>query len=760
MMRAPQIGRDYIFSVAQITGHSQGRHPMSRDLQTAYHEMRKLRGPDYKPRTHHLDADGWARYTNRLFLESSPYLLQHAHNPVDWHPWGEEAFQKAREKNLPILVSIGYATCHWCHVMEAESFEDEEIARTINANFVPIKIDREERPDVDSIYMQAVQAMGLGGGWPLNAWLTPDLKPFFGGTYFPARDGDRPGATGFLSILKAIKAYYDDNPGKVDETARALATHLTAVNKTPADGVLPKEALLNEAVALFRRIYDPVNGGVGGAPKFPSSLPVRLLLRYYRRSGDAAILDMAVKTLDKMAAGGMYDHIGGGFHRYSTDATWLVPHFEKMLYDNALLVPAYLEAYQVTRNPRFKQVPQQVLDYVLKEMRAPGGAFYAATDADSIGPTGEPDEGYFFTWTPEEVRALLDPESAKAVIAYFAMSDQGNFEGRNVLHTPQSPETVAQKLGLAVESFTSVIDRARETLWEARCQRNQPLRDEKVLAAWNGLMISALARAGFVLDRPDFTAAAAEAAQFILDNLLDGERLHRSWTAGRLGSHGFLEDYAFMTASFIDLYEATFDLDWLERASEFEALTASLFADEQGGGFYNSPLQHGELIVREKGAQDNALPSGNSVNAANLLKLGAYTGQTDYTQRAEALFRAFSDSLNQNPAAYAEMLIAVDTYLVDRLEIVIAAEPGCEQKTAELLDVLRETFLPNQVVFVGDNTAIQAAHHRIPLLSGKTTVDRQTTVYVCGRNGCRQPVFSPARIKEEIEAATPLPEKR
>jgi len=718
--------------------------------------MRKLRGPDYKPRTHHLDTDGWARYTNRLFLESSPYLLQHAHNPVDWYPWGEEAFQKARAQNLPILVSIGYATCHWCHVMEAESFEDEEIARTINTNFVPIKIDREERPDVDSIYMQAVQAMGLGGGWPLNVWLTPDLKPFFGGTYFPARDGDRPGATGFLSILKALKAYYDDNRSKVDETARALAAHLSALNETSADGDLPREAALDKVVALFQRIYDPVNGGVRGAPKFPSSLPVRLLLRHYRRSGDTAVLNMAVHTLDKMAAGGMYDHIGGGFHRYSTDASWLVPHFEKMLYDNALLVPAYLEAYQVTRNPRFNEVSRQVLDYVLKEMRAPEGAFYAATDADSIGPTGEPDEGYFFTWTPEEVRALLDPESAETVMAYFAMSDEGNFEGRNVLHTPQSSEKVAQKLGVAVASFTAVIDRARETLWTARCQRNQPLRDEKVLVAWNGLMISALARAGFVLDRPDYTTAAGEAARFILNNLLDGERLHRSWTAGRLGGHGFLEDYAFMTAAFIDLYEATFDLGWLDRACEFEALTVRLFADEQGGGFFNTPRQHRELIVREKSARDNALPSGNSRAASNLLRLYAYTGQADYRQRAEALFKAFHDNLKQNPAAYAEMLLAVDAYLDASVEIVIAAEPGCEHMTAKLLDVVRETFLPNQAVFVGDNTAIQQADHRIPLLSGKTTVDHRSTVYVCGRNGCRQPVFNPAQVVAEISTVALL----
>ena len=733
---------------------------MTRDLSDAYDEMRKLRGPNYKPRTHHLDTDGWARYTNRLFLESSPYLLQHAHNPVDWYPWGEEAFQKARTQNLPILVSIGYATCHWCHVMEAESFEDEEIARTINANFVPIKIDREERPDVDSIYMQAVQAMGLGGGWPLNVWLTPDLKPFFGGTYFPARDGDRPGATGFLSVLKALKTYYDDNRGKVEETARALATHLAALQKTSADGALPQEVLLNQAVAMFRRIYDPVNGGVRGAPKFPSSLPLRLLLRYYRRSGDTAVLDMVDHTLDKMAAGGMYDHIAGGFHRYSTDATWLVPHFEKMLYDNALLVPAYLEGYQVTRNPRFKKVAQQVLDYVLKEMRAPGGAFYAATDADSIGPGGEPDEGYFFTWTKEEVRALLDKETAEAVFAYYAMTDQGNFEGRNVLHTPRSFEEVAQNLGIAPEAIETVIDRARDTLWKARCQRDQPLRDEKVLAAWNGLMISALARAGFVLNRSDYTDAAVQAANFMLANLLDTERLHRSLTAGRLGSHGFLEDYAFMTAAFIDLYEATFDFGWLDRACEFEVLTTRLFADERGGGFFNSPLQHSELIVREKGAQDNALPSGNSVAAANLLRLGTYTGQADYRQRAEALFKAFNDSLKQNPVAYAEMLIAVETYLDASLDVVIAVEPDCEQKTAELLDVLRETFLSHHVFFVGPNTAIQQAGQRIPLLNGKTTVNRQSTVYVCGRNGCRQPVFTPEQMKEEISKVAPHPEKR
>lgn len=393
-------------------------------------------------------------------------------------------------------------------------------------------------------------------------------------------------------------------------------------------------------------------------------------------------------------------------------------------------------------------------------MRAKGGAFYAATDADSIGPGGEPDEGYFFTWTPEEVRALLDEASAKAVIAYFGMHDQGNFEGRNVLHTPQPPEKVAQQLGIAVEELESVIERARETLWSARCQRAQPLRDEKVLAAWNGLMISALARAGFVLGRADYTAAAGEAARFILDNLVDGRLLHRSWTAGRLGSYGFLEDYAFMTAAFIDLYEATFELDWLEKACEFEALTAELFADEQGGGFFNSPLEHNELLVREKSAQDNALPSGNSVAASNLVRLGAYTGQADYRRRAETLFKAFNDQLIQNPAAYTEMLIAVEAYFSDCVEIVIAAEPGCEQMTTELVDVLRETFLPHHLFFVGDNTAIQQAGRRIALLSGKTSVDRQTTVYVCGHNGCRQPVFNPAQLAEEISIAALRPKDR
>ncbi|MCP3954006.1 MAG: thioredoxin domain-containing protein [Desulfobacterales bacterium] len=723
---------------------------MSTDLQAKYNEMRQQRGSGYQPRTHHLDAEGWARYTNRLFLESSPYLLQHAHNPVDWYPWGEEAFQKARSENLPIMISIGYATCHWCHVMEAESFEDEEIARTINANFVAIKIDREERPDVDSIYMQAVQALGQGGGWPLNVWLTPDLEPFFGGTYLPARDGDRPGATGFLTVLKALKAYYDDNRDKVDETARALAAHLETLNTTTPAGNLPDESTLHNAIDLFGKIYDPVNGGVRGAPKFPSSLPVRLLLRYYRRSGDETVLKMATTTLEKMAAGGMYDHIAGGFHRYATDAGWLVPHFEKMLYDNALLVPAYLEGFQVTRNPRFKEVAEQILDYVLKEMRSPAGVFYSATDADSIGPSGQQDEGYFFTWTPDEVRELLDDATADAVLAYYAMSDRGNFEGRNILHTPRSPQEVAEYLGLDVGQLQRQVARARAVLWETRHERARPLRDEKVLAAWNGLMISALARAGFSLDRSDYTAAAETAALSILDNMVRDGRLHRSWTAGRLGSTGFLEDYALMTAAFIDLYEATFDIAWLHKACEFDTLMTGLFADEKGGGFFASSVQHNNLIVREKSAQDNALPSGNSVAAASLLRLGAYTGRAEYHQRAEALFRAFTAGLNKSPAAFGEMLLAVETYLDVPVEIVVAGKSGRESECSELLVPLRESFLPNRVLFSGEPDTIEQGARTLPFLEGKAAIEGQAAVFVCDRNGCRQPIFTVAGVRDEI----------
>ncbi len=723
---------------------------MNTELKSKYAEVRKERGPAYQPRTHHLDAEGWARYTNRLFLETSPYLLQHAHNPVDWYPWGEEAFEKARAENLPIMVSIGYATCHWCHVMEAESFEDEEIARVINTNFVPIKIDREERPDVDSIYMQAVQAMGLGGGWPLNVWLTPDLKPFFGGTYFPARDNDRPGATGFLTVLNSLKAYYDNNRGKVDETVRAVSTHLQTLNTTRPAGNLPDENTLHNAVNLFRKIYDPVNGGVGGAPKFPSSLPVRLLLRYYRRSGDETVLKMATTTLEKMAAGGMYDHIAGGFHRYATDAGWLVPHFEKMLYDNALLVPAYLEGFQVTGNPRFKEVAEQILDYVLKEMRSPAGAFYSATDADSIGPSGEQDEGYFFTWTPAEMRALLDDATADTVMAYYAMSDRGNFEGRNILHTPLSPRQVADNLGLDVAQLQRRIARARAVLWEARHERALPLRDEKVLAAWNGLMISALARAGFILDRPDYTATAETAVHCILDNLVSGERLHRSWTAGQLGSIGFLEDYAFMTAALLDLYEATFDIHWFHKAREFEALTTELFADETGGGFFTSSTQHKNLIVREKSAQDNALPSGNSVAAANLLRLGAYTEQAAYHQRVEVLFKAFATGLNQSPAAFGEMLLAVETYLDGAVEVVIAGESDRKGAPGDLLAPLRDTFLPSRVLFAGGPDEVEQGTRAIPLLKGKTAIDGKATVFVCDRGGCRQPVYTAAEVRAEI----------
>ena len=471
------------------------------NLVDQFSEMKLSRGPSYTPRTKHLDTDGWAKYTNRLFLESSPYLLQHAHNPVDWYPWGDEAFQAAASLNRPVLLSVGYATCHWCHVMEEESFEDLEIARYINENYIPIKVDREERPDVDAIYMASVQALTGRGGWPMTVWLTPDRKPFYGGTYYPARDGDRGAGVGFLTLLKKISERYQDRTDIANQTSQQL-TEVVQQMLTPDAGTqIPSQAIIQQSFQSYQNRFDQVNGGLSGAPKFPSSLPVRFLFRYFLRFKNPDALNMATQTLDKMAAGGLYDHVGGGFHRYATDEKWLVPHFEKMLYDNALLVMDYLEGYQTTGNPEYRRVVEEVLDYVQRDMTSPQGAFYSATDADSLTPHGHREEGYFFTWTPQEIEKRLGPGLAGLIKETHAVGSFPNFEGRHILNTPESIPNLAKRLGLEEKDLRAQMEKALKMLRDERQQRPLPLRDEKTITAWNGLMISAFARAGFVLNR-------------------------------------------------------------------------------------------------------------------------------------------------------------------------------------------------------------------------------------------------------------------
>ncbi|MGH7756105.1 MAG: thioredoxin domain-containing protein, partial [Vulcanimicrobiaceae bacterium] len=609
------------------------------------------------PRTRHRDGDV-PHYANRLMLETSPYLRQHAHNPVNWYPWGTEAFDNARRSERPIFLSIGYATCHWCHVMEEESFEDVEIARFLNEHYVAIKVDREERPDVDAVYMTAVMALTRQGGWPMSVWLDADRRPFFAGTYFPARDGDRGTPTGFLSILRELAGIYRADPARVAGAAESITAAIrTAMAGAASSRALPGDDVLAAATRFYQDAYDGERGGIRGAPKFPSSLPVRLLLRRHRRTGDPAVLEMAERTLTMMAAGGMHDQLGGGFHRYSTDDRWLVPHFEKMLYDNALLALAYAEAWQVTKRRDFARVVRTTLDYVVREMTAPAGGFYSATDADSEG-----EEGTFFVWRADEIRRLLG-ERADRFMRFYGVTAEGNFEGKNVLFIPQPDEAEWEALASA-----------REIMRVARDLRPRPLRDDKILTAWNGLMISAMAAGGRVLAEPRYVAAATAAATFVLAELCMDGRLQRSWKDGRTSGPGFLEDDAFVVAGLLDLYEATFDRRWLAGALALANRTEDLFADREHGGWFRSARDHEELIAREKPKYDGAEPTGASVALLNALRLHTITGDDRWRTIAEQAFRAYAPTLAEHPAALSEMLLALD-YVTDRPPEIVLVWP-------------------------------------------------------------------------------------
>jgi uncharacterized protein YyaL (SSP411 family) len=640
-----------------------GAEPHDAGLLARLEQTKASRPSGYAPRTRHLQPDGWAQYTNRLFLESSPYLLQHAHNPVNWYPWGDEAFETAARLNRPVFLSVGYATCHWCHVMEEESFEDEEIAKFLNAHFVCVKVDREERPDIDAVYMAAVQALTGRGGWPMSVWLTPDRNPFYGGTYFPARDGDRGNPIGFLTLLARLREAYHASDGRARTASLQITDHIRKLSASKPGHQLPDKGILDRAADFYRRQYDPVHGGMRGAPKFPSSLPVRFLLRYWRRGGAADALEMAETTLQKMAAGGMYDQAAGGFHRYSTDEHWLVPHFEKMLYDNALLAVAYLEAWQATGHEPYKRVIEDILRYVERDMTGPNGGFYSATDADSRTPDGHVDEGYYFTWTPEELDAVLGKDKARIVKTYYDVGPVPNFEGRYILHMDKPAAEIARTLDITEERLMAEIETCRDLLYQARKLRPAPLRDEKILTAWNGLMISAFAKAGLALGNQHYTDQAIAAARFILDHLIGNGRLFRSFKDGQARHNGYLEDAAFLAASLLDLYEATGDIQWFEKAVHLDTMLKNQYEDSENGGFFMTPSHHESLIVREKPGHDNAIPSGNALAVLNLLRFYAFTGNPEYLGRAENTFRAFAEPLNSAPGAMAEMLLAVDFYL-------------------------------------------------------------------------------------------------
>ena len=707
------------------------------------------RGP---PRTRHRLPSGAPIYTNRLVLEASPYLQQHAHNPVDWFPWGDEAFTRARKEHKPVLLSVGYSTCHWCHVMEEESFEDLEIADYLNRYYVAIKVDREQRPDIDAVYMEAVQRMRGGGGWPMTVWLTADRQPFYGGTYFPPRDGVRGAGAGFLTVLHHLRAAYDQRPDDVAAAAADVAAQVRDSQTQPAGERLPDRAPLDGAVAALRTQFDATNGGFGGAPKFPRSVELQLLLRYYRRTGNADALAMATRTLEALAAGGIRDQIGGGFHRYSTDAGWRVPHFEKMLYDNALLALTFLDACQVTGRADFAAVVRDILGYAQREMTAPDGAFYAATDADSGG-----EEGTFFVWTPAEMQAVLTPGEWRVARAYYDVSDAGNFGGKNVLHAPRPLAEVANELGLPVPAAESLLRGARTKLYTARLQRVPPHTDHKILPAWNGLMISAFARGAQVLEDPADAATAAAAATYVLDHMMQGDRLQRSALEGEAGGEAYLDDYAAMIGGLLDLYEATFDPRWLRAAIALERVVDAHFRDQTDGGYFLSADDAEALLVRTKPDYDGAEPSANSLMLLDLLRLHELTGDDRYRSRAADLLRAFTTKLGGSPDDLPAMLGGLDFWLDRPKEIVIAA-PGGPADAAPFLDRLRAVYLPNRVVtVVNDGNRAQLAP-LAPIVADKTAHSGKPTAYVCEQRVCALPTADPELFARQIAKVAPLPD--
>ena len=666
---------------------------------------------------------------NRLARETSPYLLQHAHNPVDWYPWSEEAFARAKAEDKPILLSVGYSACHWCHVMERESFENADTAAVMNRHFVSVKVDREERPDVDHIYMQAVQAMTGQGGWPMTVFLTPDGTPFYGGTYFPPID--RHGLPGFPRLLAALADAWTNRRADVLDNGRQLVASLGQESRLRAAGTLLTEDILFSAFQGVSAQFDEEHGGLGGAPKFPQPMIWEFVLRFARRSDNPYARRMVHTTLVKMARGGMYDQLGGGFARYSVDPLWLVPHFEKMLYDNAQLASLYLHAWQAFADPECRRIAEETLDYVLREMTDPAGGFYSAQDADSEGH-----EGKFFVWTADEIRAVLGAD-ADAAMAYWGVDRGSNFEGKSILWMPGEPDP-ARAAGW------------RRTLFEARERRVKPGRDDKVLAAWNGLMGRAFAEAGRALGRADYLAAARRNAEFVLDSMRVNGRLLRTWKAGQAKLKGYLEDYAMVAAALLELYAATFDRLWLDEARGLADDILRLFWDEGIGGFFDTGADHERLIVRPRNLYDNAVPCGSSVAVEVLLRLAALTGEERYERHALSALRPIADLMSRHPTAFGRFLCALDFHLGPRVEIALVAPTKIEE-TAPLAEEVFGRWLPN-LVAAGMVSGHREGPAGVPLLEGRAAIDGKATAYVCRNYACELPVTDRAALAKQLDA--------
>ncbi len=691
---------------------------------------------------------------NRLIDEKSPYLLQHAHNPVDWHPWGDAAFEKARKEDKPVFLSVGYATCHWCHVMEKESFEDAEAAKVLNDTFVSIKVDREERPDIDAVYMAACQMLTGSGGWPLTVFMTPDKRPFFAGTYIPKRNRfNRPG---LIELCEQVKRLWKDERAKLLASSESISGHLGKAFAYK-DGGRPDVALLDAAYRQIEGSFDAQKGGFGPPPKFPTPHKMLFLLRHYHRTGEEKALKMVRDTLTAMRMGGVWDHVGFGFHRYSTDRDWLVPHFEKMLYDQALMAMAGLETFQITRDPFFSGIAEDIFTYVLRDMTDADGPFYAAEDADSEG-----EEGKFYVWTPDAFRQALGEAESRLWERVFNLTPEGNFAeeaagrktGANIPHLTRPLSEWAAELGTDEGSLTERWEAARQKLFEAREQRVHPLKDDKVLADWNGMMISAMALGGRVLNRPDLTAAARKSAQFVLRKMQDGDcRLLHRYRDGKAGIAAHADDYAFLIDGLLTLYRTTFLAPYIQQADALQNVMMADFRDEAGGGFFLTAEKSHELPVRPKALYDGATPSANSVALLNLLRLGRLTGDPRWEETAQALTTAFSGTVASHPSTYTYFLMGLDFILGKSQEVVIVGEPDADAARA-MIDALNSVFAPHQTALLktaGNSDKLAG----IAPFTADLPAQEEAAAYVCTDFACGRPVHSAGELAERIASSDP-----
>jgi len=686
-----------------------------------------------------LPPDGGEEF-NRLVFEQSPYLLQHARNSVDWWPWCEEAFERAKAEDKPVFLSVGYTTCHWCHVMEHESFEDEEVAGLINERFIPVKVDREERPDIDEVYMQVTQAITGGGGWPMTVVMTPDEDPFFAGTYFPKESV--PGRAGLKKVVTELHKAWEERREEVVSTAENISEQLGKFMGGAAGGEL-EPGILETAYAQFATQYDEENGGFGRAPKFPVPPNLMFLLRYHQRSGNPTALAMVEKTLTEMRRGGVYDHVGFGIHRYSTDPHWLVPHFEKMLYDQALVTMACVEAHQATGEERYARTAREILTYVQRDMTDPAGGFYSAEDADSEG-----EEGKFYVWTNEEVIDVLGEEDGAFFIETFQLEEEGNF----------AEEATRRKTGANIPHLEDElsagererVEQLRRKLFERREERVHPQKDDKILTDWNGLMISAFALAAQALDEEEYAETARRAADFVLDELTTGDgRLLKRWRRGEAGLTAHLEDYAFMIRGLLDLYEATFEIRYLEKAVELQGMMDEFFWDEENGGYFTTADDAEKLIVRAKKLYGGAIPSGNGVAVGNLARLHRMTGDPAHQRRGGELIRAFSGDIAERPMAFSFTLCGLDFHFGPTHEIVISGEPG-DEGVERMLDAVRRPFLPNQVVLFRSEENADSLAAVAPYTETQVALEGEATAYVCRDFACRAPTTDLATMRESL----------